>query len=219
MPTDSLPEWHFEPATIRQRKVLRFFGVDISNPITKGVASGIVGRLFSAPANEHLWYTYVYTTGDEGHDSDDIRPHDKAALACTVIPDDWRAKRPPTLPSATRNALEGLVGEILRDGSPFDDPIPDVPIMGTTFCFTGRFEFGSRRECQDATVSRGGLFTEGICGKTEALVIGSGASPNWAHGSYGKKIEAAMVLRMRSGKPLIISEGHWRTLLDAYGGI
>jgi NAD-dependent DNA ligase len=118
-----------------------------------------------------------------------------------------------------RRALEGQVGEVLKDGSPFDDPIPDVPIAGTTFCFTGRFEFGSRRECQEATVSRGGFFTEGICGKTEVLVIGSDGSPNWAKGSYGTKIEAAMVLRMHSGKPLIISEGHWTTLLDASGGI
>ncbi len=54
------PAWHFEPATVRQLKVLGFFGKDISLPLTKGVCSGIIGRLFSDPANKHLWTAYVY---------------------------------------------------------------------------------------------------------------------------------------------------------------
>jgi NAD-dependent DNA ligase len=217
MPTNILPAWHFEPATIRQLKVLRFFGIDVSSSMTKGKASGIIGRLFSDFANEHLWKAYVYTTGDERHDSEDILPHDKAVLACTPIPDDWHRERAPALPSLMRRELEGLVGEVLKDGSPFDDPTPDVSAAGTTFCFTGRFGFGSRRDCQEAAVCRGGFFTEEVSGKTDALVVGNDASPAWANGRYGRKIETAMVLRMRSGKPLIISEAHWTRLLGASG--
>ena len=60
------PAWHFDPATFGQLKVLRFFGIDISRPLTKGVCSGIIGRLFR-PRQQASWTAYVYTTGDEEH--------------------------------------------------------------------------------------------------------------------------------------------------------
>jgi NAD-dependent DNA ligase len=207
------PAWHFDPATIPQLKVLRFFAINIGRPITKGLAWRIIGRLFSDPANKHLWAAYVYTTGNEDPTSEDILPHDKAALAEITIPDDWRLKRGPGMPSAKRKAVEELVRDVLRDGSPFDDPPPDVSFKGTTFCFTGRFEFGSRRDCQEAVVARGGFFTNQVNSSTDVLVIGCDANPTWAKGSYGRKIEEAMVLRMQQDRPVIIPEAHWTALL------
>jgi hypothetical protein len=209
------PAWHFDPATFGQLKVLRFFGVSIEPPPTKGNASSIIGRLFSDPANKHLWGAYVFTTGDEEHISVELRPHDRLALAQVVIPDDWRPKRGPSIPSSVREGFEDLIGDLLKEGSPFDDPLPEISIVGKCFCFTGRFEFGSRSQCQQAVVSRGGSFTDGVTSKTDALVIGSDANPAWAHGSYGNKIEAAMVSRMRRSKPVIVPEAFWRELLTA----
>ncbi len=208
-----VPEWHFAPATIRQLKVLRFFCTDIAKPLTKGRASGMIGRLFSDPANKHLWAAYVYTTGDEEHTSADLRPHDKAALAKTEIPADWAPKRSNRTTSSGATAIQELVTEILTDGSPFDEPLPEITIVGTTFCFSGMFEFGTRKECQAAVSSRGGRFTDGVTGQTDVLVIGHDSNPNWAHGNYGNKICAAMVLKLQHGKPLIIPESYWRTLL------
>ena len=209
-----VPAWHFDPATFGQLKVLRFFGTDITKPFTKGVASGIIGRLFSDPTNKHLWAAYVYTTGDEEHVSTELLPHDKAVLARTQIPDDWRPKRGPSTPSKKRKALAELIGTILKDGSPFDDPLPEIAIAGRAFCFTGRFEFGSRRECQEAVVARAGSFTDNITSKTDVLVIGSDANPAWAHDGYGNKIEDAMVLRMERRRLAIIPEAFWRILLE-----
>ena len=40
--------------------------------------------------------------------------------------------------------------------------------------------------------------------------------PPWAHGSYGRKIEAAVVSRRMLGAPAIISEEHWRRHLDEH---
>jgi hypothetical protein len=208
-----VPSWHFDPATFGQLKVLRFFGTNIEPPPTKGAASGIIGRLFSDPANKHLWAAYVFTTGDEEHTSVELRPHNRSALAKVVIPEEWRSKRGPTIPSAARIGLEELIGSLLKEGSPFDDPLPEISIVGKCFCFTGRFEFGSRSQCQHAVVSRGGSFTDGVTSKTDILVIGSDANPAWAHGSYGNKIEAAMVRRMQRGKPTIIPESIWKELL------
>jgi NAD-dependent DNA ligase len=213
-----LPAWHFAPATTRQLKLLRFFGTDISKPLTKGVCSGIITRLFSDPAKKHLWAAYVFTTGDEDDSSTDLQPHDRAALASVRIPDDWRPNRGSGTTSSARKALEQMVADILKEGSPFDDPLPDVAIAGTAFCFTGEFEFGTRKECQAAVTVRGGMFTDGITRKTQVLVIGNDPNPNWSHGTYGNKIAEAMILRLQHTKPNIIPELLWRKLLSESSG-
>ncbi len=210
-----VPSWHFDAATFGQLKVLRFFGMGIEPPPTKGAASGIIGRIFSDPAKKHLWGAYVYTTGDEEHTSVELRPHDRGALAKVIIPEKWRPKRGPSIPSAARKGLEELIRKLLQEGSPFDDPLPEISTVGKCFCFTGRFEFGSRSQCQQAVVSRGASFTDGVTSKTDVLVIGSDANPSWAHGNYGNKIQAAMVSRMKRGKPTIIPEAFWKQLVKA----
>jgi len=210
---DVFPDWHFDPATNRQLKLLRFFGVDFSTSMTKGVCSGVISSIFSDPSNKHLWTAYVYTTGDEGDDSTELLPHDKIALRLVSIPEDWRPKSISDSSSA-RKALEGMVAEILKEGSPFDDPLPEVAIAGTFFCFTGEFNFGTRKECQSAVISRGGRVTDGITQKTQVLVIANDPNPNWSHGCYGNKIADAMILRMQFAKPHIIPELLWQKLLS-----
>lgn len=137
-----IPSWHFDPATVRQMKVLRFFGLPIEPPPTKGVASGLIGRLFSDAANKHLWAAYVYTTGDEESTSIELCPLDREALAKVVIPEDWHPKRGPTIKRADRKVLEELISGLLKEGSPFDDPLPEISIQGKSFCFTGAFDYG-----------------------------------------------------------------------------
>jgi hypothetical protein len=77
---------------MRQLKLLSFFGTDINKPLTKGVCSGTINRLFSDPANKHLWAAYVFSTGDEDESGSDLLPHDRSALASVCVPDDWRPK-------------------------------------------------------------------------------------------------------------------------------
>lgn len=210
---DYFPAWHFDIATNRQLKVLRFFDVIIDPPPSKGQAGATIGRLFADPANKHLWSAYVYTTGDEDAATSELKPHDRTALANVKIPEHWRPQLRSSINNEKREALEILVSELLKEGSPFDDPLPNLSVKGKCFAFTGRFEFGSRSVCQQAVVNRGGLFSDGVTSKTDVLVIGSDANPAWAHGSYGNKIEAAMVRRMQFGKPVIIPEAFWRQLL------
>jgi NAD-dependent DNA ligase len=209
-----VPSWHFDPATVRQLKVLRFFGKPIDPPPTKGAASGLIVRIFSDTANKHLWAAYVYTTGDEESTSIELCPHDRDALVNVVIPEEWHPKRGPAISGADRKVLEEIISGLLKEGSPFDDPLPEISIQCKSFCFTGAFDYGSRSDCRQAVVSRGGSLTDGVTSETDVLVIGSKASPAWAHGSYGHKIEAAMVCRMQRGKPTIIPEAYWRELLQ-----
>lgn len=113
-----------------------------------------------------------------------------------------------------------MVADILKDGSPFDDPLPVFTISRTAFCFSGEFEFGTRKECQAAVTTRGGTLTDSINRKTQVLVIGNDPNPNWAHGNYGNKIAEAMILRLQLGKLVIIPELYWRELLaESPGGV
>lgn len=110
--------------------------------------------------------------------------------------------------------MQELVIDILADGSPFDEPLPQITIAGTAFCFTGLFGFGTRKECQAAVLSRRGSSTERVTGQTDVLVVGHDSNPNWAHDTFGNKICEAMILKIQHGKPLIIPENYWRTLLQ-----
>jgi hypothetical protein len=212
---DYLPAWHFDPATNRQLKVLRFFSVPIDPAPSKGRAGGIIGKLFSDSDNKHLWTAYIYTTSDEDDSTTELRPHDRDALAQVVIPEDWRPHPRSSVSNEKRKALEIMVSDMLKEGSPFDDPLPEILIAGKCFAFTGVFEYGSRSECQKAVVTHGGSISDGVTTKTDALVIGSDANPSWAHGNYGNKIEAALIRRMQSGKPVIIPEAFWKELLQS----
>jgi len=208
------PDWHFDPATPRQLKLLKFFGEDITKPLTKGVCSGIIGRLFSDSAKKHLWAAYVFSTGDEFDTSIDLQPHDLSVLASVIIPEDWHPKRASGVTSHSRKALDHLISDLLKDGSPFDDPLPSVTIENTSFCFSGKFKFGTRQECLNAVISRGGAATKNVTSSTNVLVIGNDVNPNWSHGTYGNKIADAMILRMHHTTPHIIPEVYWSSLFS-----
>lgn len=49
---------------------------------------------------------------------------------------------------------------------------------------------------------------------TSYLVVGSFVSEGWSHGSYGRKIEAALALRDQQKTLAIISEETWRASLN-----
>jgi NAD-dependent DNA ligase len=98
---------------------------------------------------------------------------------------------------------------------PLDDPPPHIELVLRSFCFTGKFEFGSRIECQRVVTSAGGLIHKyPICG-TNYLVIGEVGSRDWIHSNSGRKIERAIEIR-EEGHPIkLISERHWRGCIDA----
>ena len=210
------PHWHFDPATNRQLKVLSFFGVETSDQLAKGKASGIIGALFRTEANKELWGKYVYSTGDESDDSSDLQPFDLESLKNVVVPEDWSPARTPREkgPSSKQKRMRALVVDILREGSPFDEPVPNLEFKGRYFAFTGKFSSGTRQECQDSVKELGAIPQDKVNLSTDYLVIGSKGSTHWAEGSHGRKIEKAMIQRMEKGKPWIIAEADWITFLQ-----
>ena len=201
------PEWFYDPPTNRQIKVLKFFHADL--PPNKGGASGVIIRLFREEENKELWEKYVYHAGDESQDDADLMPFDLEALRAVVIPDDWRPKQAQGLPSNRRERLRDLIVEILREGSPFDDPVPEIRFAGASFAFTGTFASGTRAECQEAVTELGAVAQNEVTHGTDYLTIGNESSENWYQGSYGRKIEKALILRMETDKPVILAEDDW----------
>jgi NAD-dependent DNA ligase len=101
------------------------------------------------------------------------------------------------------------IGEALKATTlPLCDPAPELKFYGSSFCFTGTFAFGSRRECEGATLERGGV-PGSLTQKTSYLVIGAYATDSWAHSSFGRKIEKAVAMRTHGIPISIVAENHW----------
>ncbi|MFK4750957.1 BRCT domain-containing protein [Oceanobacter antarcticus] len=92
---------------------------------------------------------------------------------------------------------------------PLCDPIPTLVFPGSTFCFTGKFDFGTRSECQKAVAILGSSFINDVTRNVDILVIGSQVNSDWLRESYGRKILKAMEYKQKFGHIAIISESHW----------
>jgi len=102
------------------------------------------------------------------------------------------------------------IGELGKPTSlPLDNPVPRIVFVGKQFLFTGTCVFGTRRDCQAAVDSLGGLNSSKVTKSLDYLVIGTYVTDSWAHETYGRKIEQAMSYR-ESGLPIaIITEEAW----------
>lgn len=99
---------------------------------------------------------------------------------------------------------------------PLCKPLPHVVFPGKMFCLTGKFAYGPRKICEEVVTERGGNIHATVVKNLDFLVIGTFSSREWAHTSYGRKIEKAIENRENAikysgihGMPSIISEDHW----------
>ncbi len=87
----------------------------------------------------------------------------------------------------------------------------EVVFAGRTFVLTGKFQHGTRAECEAATAVAGGSCTDSVSKKVHYLVIGSaGATVSWKQASYGNKIDAAMKLREKGHAIYVLTETAWQ---------
>jgi NAD-dependent DNA ligase len=98
---------------------------------------------------------------------------------------------------------------------PIDDAVT-VTLRNAGVCHTGEFLFGTRASCERLTLKAGGMPLDAITKKTDVLVIGTRVSPNWAHTSFGRKIQKALELQEDGHSIEIISERRW---IEAAGQI
>jgi NAD-dependent DNA ligase len=138
----------------------------------------------------------------------------REALADGVITEPERAH-------LLRVLRELAVSDFSETGSaqpePLSLPIQDVPIdvSGQGVCHTGLFLFGTREHCEALTAKAGGLPLATVTKKVQYLVVGTNVSPDWAHTSYGRKIEQAVALQAKGHGISIVSEQRWLQALGA----
>lgn len=197
-------------ASNRQKKLLRFFKVPFSPNISAGAAGWEIAGIMSSEEGREQWHRYLILTSDFASDTDILKPFDMAALRAVQIPAGWSSS------DALRHFRDELVADILNDESPFDRPQPKVLFTKRTFMFTGKFTFGTRKACQEAVIAHGGSAPDlkSVSYLIDYLVIGTEGSKTWRKGTYGNKIEDAILSRRDSGTPAIISEEHWVAALN-----
>lgn len=89
------------------------------------------------------------------------------------------------------------------------DSPSEVVFGGSLFCLTGEFVYGPKPLCERAIVQRGGLVNPAVTKKLRYLVIGGLGSDEWAHGSYGTKIQKALAYKGRGLQIAVIKEECW----------
>lgn len=97
---------------------------------------------------------------------------------------------------------------------PLDDPPPPIAYgPGEVFVFTGKMAYGPRYKCVEEVTRRSSRCESDVTRDTTFLVVGTFGSRDWAHTSYGRKIERAVQLRDRGFPLRIVGEDHWGAAL------
>lgn len=85
------------------------------------------------------------------------------------------------------------------------DSVRQVKFAGSRFCLTGGFD-GSQGDITMAIESRGGIIAGTVSKRLQYLVVGNAGSPKWKHGTFGTKIDKAMLIKEEGAVISIISE-------------
>lgn len=127
------------------------------------------------------------------------------------VDEEERSELLDTLSRFTNRDFE--LGEVLKPTTlPLCEPAPALSFYGFRYTFTGTFNFGQRKHCEQAVIDRGGE-AGSLTQKTDVLVIGAYATEAWKHSSFGNKILNAVEWRERGLPISIVSEQHWTTHL------
>lgn len=105
--------------------------------------------------------------------------------------------------------IKTVDGDNTTTSLPYCDPMPEITHQDKTFCITGTFASGERKEVEGEIIHRGGATSRAITTKVDYLIIGEFASKDWAHKSFGRKIEKAIDYREKGHGVSLVSERHW----------
>lgn len=178
-------------------------GILLDGVVTEDEAIGLRSWMDANPEAAYQWPGSVIA-GRLNRMFEDLR-----------IDDAERADLRDTLEMLVEGHVSTMTGANATTSLPLDQPAPTVEFDGNVFVLTGRFAFGPRRVCQGAVQELGGVCEPRITQRTNYLVLGTFASRDWAHTSYGRKIEQAVEYRDDKGLPLaIVAEDQWATAFD-----
>ncbi|HJV83885.1 MAG TPA: BRCT domain-containing protein [Noviherbaspirillum sp.] len=142
---------------------------------------------------------------------DVIHARVREALADGIITESERTHLVETLTQLIGGTLDELAESTHVTSLAFDN-VDRIEFPDARFCLTGEFVYAPREKCAEVIESRGGI-VGGVTKKLSYLVVGGLGSPEWKHGSFGRKIEKAMQYK-REGLPiLIVHEDIWTSSL------
>ena len=126
-----------------------------------------------------------------------------------VVEEEEREDLPLLLQRAT-GEREGSAEPMTRATRlPVDEPPPDLIFKDRLYVLTGKFVTGKRVFCEAAVERLGGWCDSRITRETDYLVIGTLASEAWVHTTHGRKIEAAVEMKVEGHPISIVAEEHW----------
>ncbi|MCX7206529.1 MAG: BRCT domain-containing protein [Proteobacteria bacterium] len=134
-------------------------------------------------------------------------------LADGIITEEERASLLVTLTQICSSDFENTGDTQATLNIPFDDD-PHIIFPERAFCFTGVFYFGTRANCERATEKHRAMTKSNVSQSIDYLVIGSQINPDWAHTSFGRKIESAISYIEKGHGIAIISEQQWTEALS-----
>lgn len=136
-------------------------------------------------------------------------------LADGVLDPDEQAELLDTLHELTGTGVPEPDSASASADLPVDRPEPPIYFDSCVFCFTGKFVYGTRKECESEVLSRGGLVKKAPTQNTHYVVVGAVGSRDWIHSSFGRKIEKAVSMR-DEGRPIsIVAEQYWTQFLSS----
>lgn len=92
---------------------------------------------------------------------------------------------------------------------PIDRPPPLLAFPGKVYVFAGKLAFGPLARCAAAVRDLGGRCEVSVTPRTDVVVIGTFARPDWVHTSYGSLIQKAVHYRERGFPIAIVAEDYW----------
>lgn len=96
---------------------------------------------------------------------------------------------------------------------PIEDD-PSIFFRDMVFCFTGRFTWGSRATCERMTLALHATVVDNVTQRLDYLVVGSLIEPQWAHTTFGRKIQKALSYKEDGHDITIISERQWIAAIE-----
>ena len=81
-----------------------------------------------------------------------------------------------------------------------------LDLKDKTFCLTGDFKSGTKKQIEDKIIAKGGIKKTGVSAKLDYLFVGGLGSEAWKYGNIGGKIAKAQELQQKGKGIQIISE-------------
>lgn len=98
---------------------------------------------------------------------------------------------------------------------PLTKPVPKL-IPGMRLCFTGKMEYGSRDVCKLISEDKGFYCHDNVIINLDCLVVGTIASRDWMHTSYGNKISEVLYNnKTKRHKTVIVNEKTWLNAIES----